>query len=373
MGASLFGPVKDWQSATLYKGTKAGKTQMWQVRTEGANIITTHGQVDGAQQTTSKRAVGKNAGKANATTPQEQAIAEARAMFIKKRDKGYTEHQQLASVIRISPMLAHSFPEHHTKITFPASAQPKLDGVRCLAYWENGLLHLMSRGGKSYHLPHITEELQRILPTGHILDGEIYQHGKSFQSISSLVKRLQPETGDLKFHAYDYINPERSAAHQIWRGRRLFLAEFFKKRKPEHLVQVPSSLCLNKEHAYDLMQRFILQGYEGAIIRDDHAPYLFGHRSHGLLKLKTFLDEEFTVVGYTEGVGKHEGHIIWTCITDEGEEFNVTPKGTSEDRQQWYREARSYLGKRLMVRYFEKYESGVPRFPIGVGIREDGL
>lgn len=63
---------------TLYKKSSTGKIQQWNIAVLGSTIITTHGQFQGKLQTTEDTIKeGKNLGKANATTKEEQALAEA--------------------------------------------------------------------------------------------------------------------------------------------------------------------------------------------------------------------------------------------------------------------------------------------------------
>jgi hypothetical protein len=46
--------------------------------------------------------------------------------------------------------------------------------------------------------------------------------------------------------------------------------------------------------------------------------YQYGMRSFDLLKVKSFLDAEFPIVGHKTGVGKSQGAVIWLCRTPNG-------------------------------------------------------
>ena len=127
---------------TLYKRTSTGAIQQWTISTVGNVIHTTYGQVDGAMQTTSDTVdEGKNVGKKNATTPAQQALAEAIAKHEKQIKRGYVdsvEKAQAGTVDEVieggmSPMLAKTFEDHGAKLTYPVAVQPKLDGHRCVA------------------------------------------------------------------------------------------------------------------------------------------------------------------------------------------------------------------------------------------------
>ena len=50
--------------------------------------------------------------------------------------------------------------------------------------------------------------------------------------------------------------------------------------------------------------------------------------------------------------------------------FWARPKGTRDERQQLFNTGDKYLGKLLTVRYQELTDDGIPRFPVGVSIRD---
>jgi DNA ligase-1 len=60
---------------------------------------------------------------------------------------------------------------------------------------------------------------------------------------------------------------------------------------------------------------------------------------------------------------------VWICETEKGDDFKVVPQGTMEERQEAYQNAAVYIGDMLKVKYFELTDDGIPRFPVGLGIR----
>jgi DNA ligase-1 len=48
----------------------------------------------------------------------------------------------------------------------------------------------------------------------------------------------------------------------------------------------------------------------------------------------------------------------------------VKPEGTIKERERYYREREEYMGKQLTVRFQNLTALGVPRFPVGVTIRD---
>lgn len=119
---------------TLYKYSNNQQILQWSIIIDGNSYFTEEGLVNG-KKTISKRTVciSKNVNKSSQTTPEQQALLEARSLFKKKLDKGYSEGQPEVSKF-FEPMLAFER-EKYEKLLFtvPTYVQPKLDG--CLDYY----------------------------------------------------------------------------------------------------------------------------------------------------------------------------------------------------------------------------------------------
>ena len=147
---------------TLYKKSSQGKIEQWEVsvskKMDGrCHVNSTYGEVDGKMQTTFDTILeGKNIGKKNETSVYEQACNEATAKWEKKKKKGYVESIEAAQAGElddlieggIEPMLAQTYEKHADKIVFPCLAQPKLDGIRCVAIKKGQNVTLWSRTRK---------------------------------------------------------------------------------------------------------------------------------------------------------------------------------------------------------------------------------
>lgn len=361
--------MKTWP--TLYRRTSTGAIQQWKVWTEDDTIWTEYGQVNGAMQRTSKKAEPKNVGRANATSAERQAELEAQAMWTKRADLKYTPDIDKAQTAEpVLPMLAHNFEDQKARLQYPVFVQPKLDGVRCLAYRDDdGQVVLSSRQGKPWNLPHVAAEVAKILPVGStdVLDGEIYLHGVTFQSVTRMVKKHRPETTSLKYMIYDVITDQAFTQSE----RINYLKGLFRGHEFDTLMLVPTEVANTEIEVYNIQKNYVSGGYEGAIVRKPHAPYKMNARSNDLLKVKSFLEEDFKIVGYKQGVGRFAGLVIWVCETAEGKTFDCVPKGSMEDKAEWFANADKYVGKLLSVKFFEYTEDGIPRFPVGLGIKED--
>jgi DNA ligase-1 len=356
---------------TLYGRSESGKIKIWkawvQQLADGTSYLYfEHGYEDGKKQIDSRPVEeGKNIGKANETTPYEQACSEARSAWNKKRDEGYVEDRDSIPANdagNFLPMLAQSFDKHAKKINFPAYVQPKLDGMRALAKKEGGIVTMWSRKGKAITIPDkIIEELQVILKEGEATDGELYLHGWGFQRLISATKKKCPDTDLIQYHIYDKPHPTAS-----------FRDRFVKNSTASsgRIQFVPTYTVLNLGELHQFESQFVGDGYEGLMVRNGASIYDYKNRSYDLQKVKQFQDAEFIITGGKDGQGREEGLIIFQCDNGSGIPFDVRPRGSHEMRSQMFKDLQSYIGKELTVRFFEYSDDGVPRFPVGIAVRD---
>ena len=359
----------------LFAMASTDKPKRWQIHVRDNNdgtstIIREHGYVNQKIQVIEKIIrKGKNIGKANGTNHYTQAIADAKSLHQKQVDKGYVTNLKDWKEPEF-PMLAHPFEKRKHKIKYPCYVQRKFNGVRCFAKRvSESEMTYMSRGGKFYDtLDHLTPLFLEVLEVGDIVDGEIYIHGVTFQEIIRRVKKLRPESITLQFHAYDFIplgNPKVK-----YNTRKDILEGKFKNKYPEIVVCETLQVANEEEikHYHDL---WVMDGYEGIIIRNSNGHYSFSNRSVDLQKYKEFIDDEFKIVGGTQATeSTHAGCVKFICDAKNGETFSVYPKGTLEERRQMFIDLDKYIGKELTVRYQETSEAGTPIFGVGICIRD---
>lgn len=363
---------------TLYKQTNTGKVQSWAISVKDNEVTTVYGLIDGKLQTTiDVIKEGKNLGRSNATTPESQAEAQASQRFEEKKKEGYVTDKKLAAASKntlgaVEPMLAHPIENKEKYVTFPAWSQPKLDGLRCIAIIKDGKCRLYSRTQKEYTaVPHIAEEIERLfgecLPAnGLILDGELYNHKfkKDFNKITSLIKRddVHPDHKLVQYHIYDVVAPGtydmRTAPLSALKNATYCL--------PVETVAVESREALEEYQA-----KCVARGYEGCMYRRKDAQYEH-KRSSGLLKVKTFRDSEYLIVGVEEGNGKLMGCVgAFYCELGDGRQFKATPAVTLEMKKEMWLNKAYYIGKLATIKYQALTPDGVPRFPIFKCIREN--
>ena len=368
---------------TLQGEATTGKAKVWSIRVidrDGHGVIeTSHGYLGGKIQINEKViSAGKNIGKKNETSPFQQAVSEARAAWIKKKESGYTEADEEKSeevvVTRGKgivydvplPMLAHEYQKRGKGFGFPCFVQPKLDGTRAVGMPGKGIF---SRLRKTFpHMEHILAEMAQ-LPAELILDGELYTSELTFQEIVGLVKKETLKPGDsekqlkIKYHVYDLMNG------RTFQERYAELERLFQSRCFQHLVLVPTKSCTSEAQMKEQHAAFVADGFEGIMLRSPTGAYKHS-RSADLLKYKEFFDAEYEVVGFKEGEGQEKGCVLWTCKTKEGKTFHCRPRGTREDRVELFQNGSEYVGKKLTVRFQEETDDGLPRFPVGIAFRD---
>ena len=312
----------------------------------------------------------KNVGKSNETTPLEQAESEFASMVKSQRDKkNYLPKGVKAAGSKLPlPMLAQKYRDKSHKIVWPCFVQPKLDGNRMIFDGVNG----QSRGGKPF-IPQVIEHLE-FDTEGYIIDGELMLPGNvSLQTTMTAIKKYCDLSPTLIYCVYDIVDetPAFTGLPMPFSERTKILARLM-KNAPENVKFVETHLVKNEADMEKHHQQFVLDGYEGTILRNANSKYAIGQRSENLQKHKDFMDGEFKIVGVKEGDGLYKGCAIFKCVTKDGEEFDSNPEGTLEYKRELFKNKKDYIGQWLTVRYFETTLKGKPTFNVGVSIRERG-
>ena len=349
---------------TLYKKDSKGKLRILSIETNHGDLMQTSGLIDGGKVEHSKTCKPKNVGRANETTSQEQAVIEAEALIKKKLREGYFESSREAMEAEVlMPMLAKSFDKEKHKIHYPCYVQPKLDGMRALKVGKK----LISRKNVEIDtMKHISETL-----TGMgVLDGELYAHGLSFQENMKLIKKLRSNSWEVKYHVYDFVSNKPFE-------ERLALLKKAIEGNESIIKLVPTYLISDEEQLKEYHERFLGEGYEGTMVRWGDEGYKINGRSSNLLKYKDFEDITATIkdVVPNDADPTHgsfifdwegaKGHPLGDNILGCGMKFSHA------EREEILTNKNNYIGQTAELRFFEYSDTGVPRFPVCVGLRLD--
>ena len=363
--------------------SKSGKVIRWEIYVVDQNKIMTDSYYypDGKHKISSPTVVvGKNIGRSNQTTDNEQALFTAYSRWLKKQDQDYgivgVDEPILPS---IRPMLANKYTERGKKyLTEPFGVSPKLDGIRAVSRIEMDNAVLRSRNGKKFtFLLTIKEHLESLLAYNKdfMLDGELYSHDLTFNEISGITrasKTISPLDSRMEYWIFDLIYMDGDDYYermeQLKEFENLYNNKYNKNDRVLKFVYYENATHDQVKLFHD---QYVNQGYEGIMCRKLVSPYQIGNRSNYLLKYKEFEDEEFEIVGYKTGDGGEEGAIIYTCRTLDGNDFDIRPRGSIDNRRVLYLRGDTFIGKKLTVRFQEKDSTtGVPRFPVGITVRD---
>jgi len=364
---------------TIYKKTKTGKVQEWTIEVKGSQYRTISGQTDGEKITNNWSDCDiKNAGRSNATTPEEQAIKEAEAKRKKKLESGYFESiKDINKTQYFEPMLAHKYGDYD--LDFPVYSQPKLDGIRCIVTKDG----MFSRNGKAIiSAPHIRQNLDAFFKDypNAILDGELYcdKFANDFNKICSLVKRTKPSDKELEESAdhiqyWVYDAPKIGMLNQKdpFFTRYEFVSDVLNKRKYISIVVVTTLKVKNEEELTQAYEMYVEQGYEGQMIRNNQS--YENKRSKNLLKRKEFMDEEFKILEVVEGEGNRKGTAGYMIFKNKnGQTFKSNIKGDFTYLAYLLKNRGSIVGKNATIKFFNYTPDEIPRFPYVVAIDRDG-
>ena len=359
---------------TIYKKTKTGATQEWTIEVVGNKYRSHSGQV-GGQITTNEWTIcyGKNVGRANETTDKEQAMAEAVAKRTKKLESGYFENiKHINKQQYFEPMLASKWEDSKDKIKYPIYSQAKLDGIRCIVTKDG----MFSRNGKPIlSAPHIIDSIRNLFVVNPdlIFDGELYcdKFANDFNKIVSLVKKSKPTDADLKeskkyieYHIYDLPSSNKNFLHRAYDLGILFetYLEMGKYCRIVDTRKVQSEVDVIEQ--YELL---VEAGYEGQMLRLDRE--YENKRSKFLMKHKSFVDDEYTILDIVEGEGNRTGTAGYMVFeTADGKPFKSNVKGTWDETAEMLKSKKKLIGKQATIKYFNLTPDGIPRFPYVINI-----
>jgi len=232
----------------------------------------------------------------------------------------------------------------------------KLDGVR--AQWDGHALRF--RGGGLVPAPAWFTANFPAVP----LDGELWIARDAFDTLSGIVRKVEPVDADWRQVRYLVFELPGAAGD--------FSARVRQMQTIVELAAVPWLQAVEQRRVADratLMRQLdivVRAGGEGLMLHRADAPYVTG-RSDALLKLKPWQDAEAVVVGHAPGKGKYQG--MTGALEMEmpgGKRFRIGSGLSDALRRQ-----PPPIGTRITYRYQHLTKNGVPRFPRYLRVRED--
>jgi ATP-dependent DNA ligase len=332
---------------SLYKKSANDTVQVYTIEESDDGFIIEWGQVGGVMQDKEIEVIPKGG-----RNWEQQLDLMVNSRVKKKLDAGYKHTYEEAmlegatnSIGMLRPMLAKKYGHkyHKSQVSLDnCYVQYKYDGHRCLVHNDGQRITAYSRNGKRIEtIDHILMTLD--IPTGMTLDGELYIHGVKLQSLTSLIKRHQPGTLELKYMVYDVIGGDRySTRHQILQKLNL----------KDPCILVPTTYYDSTTSIVKKLDKAMEEGYEGLILRGGEWPYECGKRSPGLIKVKSFMDKSFPIIDIIPSV---DG---WARLVFDG--FKATAPGTVYEKQRILLDKEKHIGRKARIEYASVTDAGKP-------------
>jgi ATP-dependent DNA ligase len=207
----------------------------------------------------------------------------------------------------------------------------------------------------------------------HRLDGELYNHAyhNNFEELASLIRQEVPaqDHTEVQYYLYDCLRDGVTFAERTeWLSTSL---HGYQKNKGllVYLRLTETTQAKDEAELMSAFEHYLQLGYEGAMVRNANGLYV-GKRSYDLQKIKTFLDDEFKIVGIVEGRGSYAGCGIFICETPTGQTFNVKMRGPKERLEAFFKDHSLWKNKELVVKYQNMSAYGIPVFPVGECFKE---
>jgi len=138
---------------------------------------------------------------------------------------------------------------------------------------------------------------------------------------------------------------------------------YMKIESPSGILDpVEQTVIKNTEHFEEMSAYADNHGWEGLIIRKD-VPYA-GKRSKNMLKVKSFNDAEYKVIGIETGPFRiisedtglevEEEMLASVVIEHKGSQVNVGSGFSLNERRQFFDNPKDIVGKKITVQYFEE-------------------
>ena len=290
------------------------------------------------------------------------------------------------------PMLAATL-NNISSLTFPVFVSQKIDGIRCLVVKQDGAIKALSRSLKPIRNKYIQEYLNTLsqyLEDNTFLDGELVCG--NFQETTSSIMSADG-TPDFSYLVFDYCNIDN--IKEPFDDRVKSLKELFEGIPLNRVKLIEQRLISDEKELVEFYNTQLEDGYEGAIIRSLKSPYKFGRatpKEGYLFKLKPFIDDEFTITGYTplytnnnEQITNELGYKVRSSSQDNLEEkdmlgallvdynsqtLKVGSGFTEAQRINLWQNKETLIGKLAKVKFMLFNIKDLPRHPVYLGIRD---
>lgn len=292
---------------------------------------------------------------------------------------------QASTVNKIWPNLIPTFPcllakvydeKTAENINWPAIAQLKADGMRAMAWLEDGVVQIRGRSGKPIEFNGILEDRIRPLletSTGGVLDGELVV----VESNGSVMPRKKGNgllnraikgtiTNDIsdqvRFRVWDLIDSKSfKIGYDVmpYRLRLSMLKGYVDLQPSKYYEVIEGKEVSNIDQAREYFAEALAKGEEGIMLKDMESSWE-DKRSKYVLKFKSELECEVEVIGWNPGTpGTKNEHKMGSLICASSDrKVEVSISGFSDElRDEITNNIDDWIGNIISVRYNERISS----------------
>jgi len=371
---------------TLYNTSSKGKTKVWSIWVEGDEVVKEWGLEGHKTQQTRDRVQGKNIGKSNETTPEEQALFEMERAIRLKTEEGYSPTLKVTASADIdwkNAILPDCFapskpevsiePEDEAAIVNAGHAiyQRKHNGMRAFVIkGTNGKVNIYSRRLelKTDLFPKHVEFFESILLYGMIVDCECVANDdpdliKTIFGANAEKAIERQKSTDVEFVIFDMLYNEcESIADLKYKERYKYLEKLREKILLSIIGSQPHNMSLLKMISIveNIKVTDLQPSWEGLILRDSNAPMKIRwdgkpDRKSGSWKKKNFKECDVVAYKWVTGKGKNNDRpakLFVGAYDDKGNFVNISEAGSG-----------------LTEKHKDDILNGVVKFPITIELK----
>lgn len=190
--------------------------------------------------------------------------------------------------------------------------EQKIDGIRIIAVKDSDRVWLWTRNrlDRSKQFPEITEAVKNLSAQQLILDGEVavaHKTASSFQAIQPRVQQTSPQaiaklarSVPVVYFAFDLLHLNGKDCKKLPLIQRKDILRRIVGGKIKFLPFISRT-------GKSLFAKAKKLGWEGIVGKRKNSKYIPGKRGKDWVKIKTHLNQELVIVGYTKGQGKVAG------------------------------------------------------------------
>lgn len=271
-------------------------------------------------------------------------------------------------------------PVKYDRVEYPVLVEPKLDGIRVIAFIHKEVEYFSRNGRKFENFGIFDDELLQIADGKNIvIDGEVTgtTQEKAFKGVTTQARRKENvDASGLKYHIFDWITIsefKKMKGKMLQDERTTELKKMWydaDERETVNVKLVKGKICNNLKQVEKYYQRCLKKGYEGVILKTLNALYQF-KRTYDWSKIKPTKTKDLKIVDFEEGKGKYKGMLGAFIADNDGVEIHVGGGYDDAQRKKFWKARKKMIGTTIEVEYDIETDDGSFRFPRFVTVRRD--